>query len=173
MSNIEQYDLWNRVTDLRSDTSLEKRFDMNTRATRFNADPVPQYTIRHDHGFVFSQRSLGNLKGVDPRLVSIATLALTYSPIDFIVTDGLRTKEEQQVFFDKGLSKTMNSRHLTGHAIDVAVWHEGDVSWDEKLYASLYVHFKDAADRLNYPLEWGGNWSGSWDSVHYQIPWKA
>jgi hypothetical protein len=84
--------------------------------------------------FVFSKRSLTNLEGVHHDLVELAHLALSMSPIDFVVIDGVRTIEEQRILVAKGKSKTMDSRHLTGHAIDIAAWMNGAISWDFGLY---------------------------------------
>ena len=64
--------------------------------------------------FRFSKRSLTNLEGVHHDLVEVAHLALSISPIDFVIIDGVRTIEEQRILVAKGKSKTMDSRHLTG-----------------------------------------------------------
>jgi hypothetical protein len=72
-------------------------------------------TMRH----TFSTASYRKLLGVRPELVAVATLALDRSPLDFRVTEGLRTLSRQQQLVKEGASRTMNSRHLTGHAIDV------------------------------------------------------
>ena len=60
------------------------------------------------------------LKGVNIDLVSVVHRALELSDIDFAVTEGLRTKERQAELVKAGASKTMNSRHITGHAVDLA-----------------------------------------------------
>ena len=137
--------------------------------------PVPDPLMARsvDHGYVFSRRSWRSLKGVDPRLVAVTTDALSRSPIDFIVIEGLRGKDRQRELLEAGKSRTMNSRHLTGHAIDVAAFVDGAVSWDEEHYAALSVHFLAAAERLGVQLEWGGNFRGFFDGPHFQIPWRA
>ncbi len=71
------------------------------------------------NNFRFSQRSENNLKGVNPALVQVVRRALELSIVDFGVTEGLRTVERQKELVAKGASQTMNSRHITGHAIDV------------------------------------------------------
>ena len=135
--------------------------------------PDPLMAVPVDHGYVFSARSWRSLHGIDTRLIAAATEALTRSPIDFIVIEGLRTKERQRALFSDGKSRTMNSRHLTGHAFDVAAFVDGAVSWEAEHYAALSVHFLAAAERLGVQLEWGGNFRGFFDGPHFQIPWRA
>lgn len=73
--------------------------------------------------FRFSQRSLNNLKGVHSDLVKEVRRALEISELDFTVIEGVRTKERQAQLFKQGATKTMNSRHLTGHAVDIVPYH--------------------------------------------------
>lgn len=106
--------------------------------------------------FSFSHRSENNLKGVDPRLVTIARRALVLSEVDFGITEGLRTKERQKQLFEQGKSMTMNSRHLTGDAIDVVAYIGGKVSWNWSLYEIISRAFKQAAAEYGVTIEWGG-----------------
>ena len=123
--------------------------------------------------FSFSSRSLAKLKGVHPDLVRVAKRAITITPIDFIVTCGLRTLEEQKVLFKTGKSRTMRSRHLTSHAIDVAALVDGEVSWNNAPYKTIAKAFKEAAKAEGVPIEWGGEAFGPnfIDSPHFQLPW--
>ena len=120
----------------------------------------------------FSQRSRDNLRGVHSDLVIVVTTALLTSPLDFVVTEGLRSRARQQQLVDSGASKTMNSRHLTGHAVDLAVWLDGGIRWDWGLYDRLAVHVKDAAALHGIPIEWGGDWESFRDGPHFQLPWS-
>ena len=120
----------------------------------------------------FSQRSRDNLRGVHSDLVIVVTTALLTSPLDFVVTEGLRSRARQQQLVDSGASKTMNSRHLTGHAVDLAVWLDGSIRWDWGLYDRLAVHVKDAAALHGIPIEWGGDWESFRDGPHFQLPWS-
>lgn len=72
--------------------------------------------------FRFSMRSLDRLKGVHPHLVEIMHEAIKTTHIDFTVLEGLRSTDRQRKLVKSGASKTMNSRHLTGHAVDIALW---------------------------------------------------
>ncbi|HBY9808459.1 TPA: M15 family peptidase [Klebsiella pneumoniae] len=118
--------------------------------------------------FSFSHRSENNLKGVDPRLVTIARRALVLSEVDFGITEGLRTKERQKQLFEQGKSMTMNSRHLTGDAIDVVAYIGGKVSWNWSLYEIISRAFKQAAE-YGVTIEWGGDWEKLKDGVHFQL----
>lgn len=122
--------------------------------------------------FKFSQRSLRNLNGVHPDLVRVATRALEISVVDFMITEGLRTMEQQKILFAAGATKRLNSRHLTGHALDVAAWVGGRVRWDWPLYERLATVFKTAAADVGVSIEWGGDWKTFRDGPHYQLSWR-
>ena len=119
--------------------------------------------------FRFSSRSLRNLEGVHPDLVAVAHRALELTEIDFLVTEGLRTREKQIELVKAGASRTTRSRHLTGHAIDVAAWVAGEVRWDWPLYAEISRAFKQAAFELKVPIVWGGDWKSFRDGPHYEL----
>lgn len=124
-------------------------------------------------GFKFSKRSLDNLKGVHPDLVAVAKKALELTVIDFIVTEGLRTLDRQRHLISQGASRTMKSRHLTGHAIDVvATLSPGTVSWKVKDMTMISKAFKEASKLLNIPIVWGGDWKTFKDTPHYELDRK-
>ena len=120
----------------------------------------------------FSVRSVKNLAGVHPDLVAVMNAAIKDSSLDFAITEGLRTLEKQQRLASVGATTTLNSRHLTGHAVDVAVFVDGQVRWDWPLYETLAVHVKKCALELKIPIEWGGDWKRFRDGPHYQLPWE-
>lgn len=122
--------------------------------------------------FTLNQRSLTALKGVHPDLVKIVNLAITLTDTDFIVTEGVRTLAKQKQLVAAGASQTMRSRHLTGHAVDLAAMVAGKVRWDYPLYTKLSAAMKASAKKLNIPLEWGGDWKSFKDGPHFQLPWK-
>lgn len=116
--------------------------------------------------------SLNRLQGVHPDLVRVVRRAIEITDIDFTVLEGLRTLDRQKQLVAKGASKTMNSRHLTGHAVDLAPVIDGLVSWDWPLYYRLEKAMKQAAKELGIPIEWGGDWKSFKDGPHWQLPWK-
>lgn len=119
--------------------------------------------------FRFSSRSLRNLEGVHPDLVAVAHRALQLTEVDFLITEGLRTREKQIELVRAGASRTTRSRHLTGHAIDVAAWAAGEVRWDWPLYTEISRAFKQAAAELKVPIVWGGDWKSFRDGPHYEL----
>ena len=119
--------------------------------------------------FSLSQRSKDRLKGVHPDLVKVIEEAIKESPLDFSISEGLRTKERQKVLFDSGKSQTMNSRHITGHAIDFAVIKDGEVTWDFKYYQLVADHIKAVAKALDVPIIWGGDWQSFRDGPHVEL----
>jgi peptidoglycan L-alanyl-D-glutamate endopeptidase CwlK len=118
-------------------------------------------------------RSRMRLKGVNPDLIKVVELALTYSPHDFTITEGLRTRERQAKLVKAGASRTMNSRHITGHAIDFAVLVGGKVRWDWPLYPPVGDAFKRAGRELGIPVVWGGDWPRLRDGPHVELDRKA
>lgn len=124
------------------------------------------------HKFKLSKRSLDNLQGVHEALQLVVLRAIQLTEVDFVVLEGLRTKARQAELVAAGASKTMNSRHLTGHAVDLGAWVGGQVRWDWPLYYKLATAMKSAAWDMNTRIEWGGDWRTFKDGPHFQLPFK-
>lgn len=122
---------------------------------------------------ILAARSLSRLEGVHPHLVAIVKRAALISDLDFTVLEGLRTTARQRELVAQGASKTMNSRHITGHAVDVAPMVGGKVSWDWPLYYRLAPIVKRAASDIGHPIEWGGDWKSFKDGPHWQLPFRG
>lgn len=125
--------------------------------------------------FKFSQRSENNLKGVHPDLVKVVRRALQLSEIDFIVIEGMRTKERQAQLFKQGATKTLNSRHLTGHAVDIVPY---PLDWnDTAAFGKLAKAMFAAAKELKVTIRWGGDWNRNgrsddekfYDGPHFEL----
>ena len=123
--------------------------------------------------FIFSERSERYLALVHPDLVRIARRSLELTLVDFGVSEGVRTLEKQKQLLKSGKSQTLNSRHLTGHAIDICAYPTPKGSWDFPDYELIAAAFKQASSELNIPVEWGGDWQTFKDGVHFQLPWSA
>ena len=121
---------------------------------------------------VLGQRSLSRLEGVHPDLVRVVKKAAALSDLDFTVLEGIRSVERQKQLVSQGASKTMNSRHITGHAVDLAPMIAGEVRWDWPLYHKLAKVIKAAAADEKVPLQWGGDWRAFKDGPHWELPWK-
>jgi peptidoglycan L-alanyl-D-glutamate endopeptidase CwlK len=138
--------------------------------------------------FVLGRRSKQRLRGVHPDLVAVVERAITLTPVDFTVLEGLRDEARQRELVAAGASRTMRSRHLTGHAVDLGAWVGGQVSWDWSLYYRLADAMKLAAEKTGTQVEWGGTWGklsdlptpvtaavlhrGFPDGPHFQLPWR-
>ena len=108
--------------------------------------------------FVLSRRSLQNLEGVNYKLVKVVKRAIDITKIDFGVIEGLRTKERQRELVAKGASQTMNSKHLTGDAVDVLAYIGSRGSWELKLYDDIADAIKQSAIENNVSIRWGAAW---------------
>ena len=123
--------------------------------------------------------SFSRLKGVHPDLVRVVLRCAedwADPATGFIVTQGLRTLEEQKLLKAKGASKTLRSRHLKApngyaHAVDLACTLKGQVSWHWPMYDNLAKRMMAAAKKEKVPLEWGGAWVSLKDGPHFQLPW--
>lgn len=122
--------------------------------------------------FSLSKLSEAKLVGVHPDLVRVVRRAIQITPVDFRVIEGLRTIERQRQLVKAGASRTLRSRHLNGHAVDLAALVGGKVSWDWPLYHRIADAMKDAAEDEGVPIEWGGDWTTFKDGPHFQLPWS-
>ena len=123
-------------------------------------------------GFKLGTKSLSTLKGVHPDLVKVVKRAIELTECDFTITEGLRTKERQAQLLKEKKTTTSNSRHLTGHAVDLAAWVDGTVSWNWDHYYKIAEAVKQAAIELNISIVWGGEWKSFPDAPHWQLPWS-
>lgn len=107
--------------------------------------------------YKLSARSLKALEGVHPDLVRVVRHTIEDSPVDFVVIEGLRTKARQAELVKAGASQTMNSRHITGHAVDLAAW-VGAIRWDMGLYYQIAATVQKVSRYTGIPVRWGGAW---------------
>lgn len=145
--------------------------------------------------FKFSQNSLARLATVHPDMQRVARRAIELSPVDFSITQGKRTLDEQKRLYGKGrtaaqcrakgvpaeyarpqdqvVTWTLNSNHLSGNAIDVAPYINGKLEYDDNgklgLWLKIAKAFKDAARELGVPIEWGGDWTKTKDRPHFEL----
>lgn len=114
-------------------------------------------------------RTAANLKGIHPDLIKLVEQTLIKYPDMFVVTEGLRTYERQKQLFAAGATTTLKSRHLTGHAFDVAALVDGEVRWDWPLYKRIADAIKSQAKQLDIGIQWGGDWKTFKDGPHFQL----
>jgi len=114
--------------------------------------------------FRLSQRSLDRLDGVHPDMAAVVERAIQLTDVDFGVTQGVRTLDEQKANVAAGRSQTMRSKHLLqddgfSHAVDVVAYVGSDVSWELNLYDNICDAFKKAAEEVGCSIKWGAAWS--------------
>ena len=119
--------------------------------------------------YSLGKKSKQKLEGVHEDIVAVVELAISKSEYDFTILEGLRSVERQKELVDTGKSTTMNSRHLNGHAVDIAPW---PISWDWDDYYPIAKVIKEAAEELDVDFEWGGDWKKFPDAPHWQLSWR-
>ena len=151
-------------------------------------------------GFALDAHSISRLTGVHPDLVRVVQdcAANGVMPFTFGISQGLRTVAEQAKDVAAGKSKTMNSRHLDGHAVDLVVLVDNAITWSWPSYDALAEQMKLASVRTGVPIIWGGCWDkeigllgddmeeeaasyvlrakaaggkGFLDGPHFELPW--
>ena len=128
--------------------------------------------------FRFSQRSLDRARNVDSLLIAIAVIALSKSRVDFGITEEQsRTLAEQAEKVRRGVSKTMNSKHMipAGKAVSTALdlvpfvdgrFQWGDAQWSITLekggkiepFYEIAAAMREAAICAGQVVVWGGVW---------------
>lgn len=138
-------------------------------------------------------RDRAALAGVHPDLVRVVERAATLTPVPFRILEGVRSLERQRDYVRRGVSRTLNSRHLkaangVGHAVDLVlafdVDGDGDIDGSDHwanpaspqgadAWRRLETAVKTAARNLGVAVEWGGDWRSFKDYPHWQLPWKS
>jgi peptidoglycan LD-endopeptidase CwlK len=127
--------------------------------------------------YKLSEASVRTMTGVHPDLIKVVRRAIEITEVDFKVGEGLRSKQRQRQLVNEGKSKTMNSRHLTGHAVDLWALVDGKISWQQAPYIKIAEAMKTAAKELGIKIRWGGDWDGdgNWkeekffDGPHFEL----
>lgn len=119
-------------------------------------------------------RNVKAMAGVDPRLIAL----IWFSSVEFektqgwtaVVVEGVRTRLDQQRYLAEGKSASMNSKHLTGHAVDVALFDDrGAVTWDFAIYRDFADCVKSNAEYFGFAVTWGGDWPKLRDGPHFEV----
>lgn len=110
--------------------------------------------------FVLGKASLKELEGVHPPLVECVKQAIQLSTQDFTVYDGLRTYKEQLAHVKNGTSRTMESKHLKGEAVDLVPWINGKPTWDWEGCYKIAFAMDAAATIMGIAnrITWGAAW---------------
>lgn len=135
----------------------------------------------------FGERSLNNLKGIHPDLVKVMMAAIENSPVDFTITDGVRTTEQQKALYAKGRTApgkivtnadgvNRKSNHQVksdgfGYALDLYPYINGRINLNDttNVLPKIAKHIITTAHRLNVKVEWGGAWRSFIDKPHFEL----
>ena len=121
-------------------------------------------------GYKLGTRSKQSLSGVHVDLVAVVKKAIEITEVDFSVIEGIRHIERQRQLVKDGKSTTLNSRHLTGHAVDMVPY---PVDWEDlERFESMAEAMKVAAEELEIPIVWGGDWKSFYDAPHFELDRK-
>jgi len=117
--------------------------------------------------FKLSTRSTGRLGGIEPDLIEVVKAAIEITKVDFGVTCGMRTVQEQEALVASGASQTMKSKHLEGRAVDLVAYIGPNVTWALNKYDELADAMAAAAKQKGIALKWGAAWTvgniADWD----------
>ena len=123
--------------------------------------------------YMLGARSKTRLKGVHPDLIKVVVRAIEITTVDFTVLEGLRTPERQKTLYEAGASQTLNSRHITGHAVDLGAWVDNEVRWDWPLYHKIAKAMKEAAQEIDISIVAGADWKSFPDGPHFELHRKS
>lgn len=147
--------------------------------------------------YVLSDASIEKMKGVHPKLIELMKKAISDSPYDFKIVQGLRTAEYQNSLYQQGRTKpgkivtkldgyNRKSNHQAkadgyGHAVDIAVCGHYDQNgnyvkcttdaemFDNKKLVEISRHVKAVAKEMGLDIVWGGDWKTLYDTPHYEL----
>jgi len=122
-------------------------------------------------GCKLGTRSLQNLSGVHPDMQAVVKKAIEITEVDFTVIEGIRHIDRQRQLLKEGKSTTLNSRHITGHAVDMVPW---PVDWEDlDRFETMAEAMKDAAEELDISIVWGGDWKSFYDAPVDKAAWAT
>jgi len=137
--------------------------------------PDPSHVVpANPRPFSLGPQSRARLREGHSDLVAMVERAIQITAVDFAVYEVLRTYTRQAALVRAGASWTMDSRHITGHAVDLVPWldFDGDghseLRWDWPLVYPIAVAMRQASLELATPLIWGGVWDTT--LAHLQGP---
>jgi peptidoglycan LD-endopeptidase CwlK len=130
--------------------------------------------------YKLSNKSLDNLKGVHPDLVTLVNRLMELQIIDFTISEGVRTRQRQEELFKSGKSKTLNSKHLIqsdgyGHAVDIYPYPVDMVKVNKgnaqeiSRFGLLAGAIKTLAKLNGISVRWGGDWDSDGQTLDHSF----
>jgi hypothetical protein len=108
--------------------------------------------------------------GLHPYLTFAVEEAIKITEVDFTILNsgGIRTYSQQKKLVDRGLSKTLDSYHQYGLAVDLVAYVNGKPTWEEKYYPKIAEAMKIIINKYGLPIDNGFDLWG-WDMPHWQL----
>lgn len=142
--------------------------------------------------YILSKLSLSRLVGLNTRLDAVVKHAIEITEQDFLVVEGIRSKEQCYINYGKGrnaaqciakgvpvkyaqpklakvtwLNNPLGSKHVTGNAVDLVPY---PLDWEDlNKFKKIAVAMKQAAKDLDVSIDWGGDWTSSKDYPHFEL----
>lgn len=147
-------------------------------APRFEARPFG--TAAHGPSWLpdaFNETSKRTVQGVHPDLLKVVSRAREISGVEFEVvpkTGGVRDDALQARLKKAGRSKAKTPRHVIGYAIDLVPVRNGKMNFNDMAgFDSIRNAMAQAAEELDVPIQWGGNWKKLVDKPHFELDRKV
>ncbi|MET4636440.1 M15 family metallopeptidase [Kaistia defluvii] len=138
------------------DVDSEGRAGQVAKFQEWNSDPVGNHEV--------------NLKTLQPSLQDVIKRAQKVSGIKFVIGSGKRDAALQKKAVEWGWSKTHDSDHLDGNAVDLwPIDADGAVNFDAASQAEIVRAMKVAAKELGIKLDIGADWKRFKDKPHFAI----
>jgi len=118
--------------------------------------------------YKYSKRSKDNLRGVHPLLRKVFKELIKKTPIDFIITEGVRSAKRQKQLVKEKKSWTFNSFHLYGLAVDIVPLIDGNISWDLDDFLPIIEELEAIALKEDIDVRSGYAMWGK-DAPHFQL----
>ena len=169
---------------------LEQGAELNTIASFLGMQETEQEIKVSE--YKLSERSLNSLKGVNPNLVKVVERAIELTEQDFLVLEGVRSKEQCYINYGKGrtasqcsakgvptkyaqpslskvtwLNNPLASKHVTGNAVDLVPY---PIDWEDiNKFKKINEAMQAAAKELGVKLSYGGDWTKKKDYPHWEL----
>lgn len=115
-----------------------------------------------------------NLASIEPSLADVVRRAGELAGVRFVVGSGRRDAALQAKAVEWGWSKTQDSDHLTGSAVDLwPIDEDGAVNFSASSQAQIVKAMRQAAQELGVPLDIGADWKRFKDKPHFALRGRA
>lgn len=112
---------------------------------------------------------IDKLVGVDQRLQAVVFRVAFLAERPFLISEGLRTPERQRLLYAQKKTKTLNSKHIIGHAVDC---YPTDTAYSKIAqrrdeFTWLVDLARVVSHEMRIPMTFGYDWG--WDAPHWEL----